>query len=221
MKNIVVFGGSGHARVVLDIIKRMARYVLVGIIDGSSGGSMTRASDYRILGCDDDLPRIIDDFGVDCGIIAVGDNYRRSLIHQKIAGMCPSFKFGTAIHPNACLAEDITIGEGSVVMAGAVINSGSRIGRSCILNTNCSLDHDSEMEDFSSFAPGVTGGGNVKVGYCSALGIGAIVKHGVRIGEHAVVGAGAIVMRDIPSLTVSYGQPCKFVRARSAGDRYL
>lgn len=221
MSKIVVFGASGHASVVLDIIKRMPRYELAGIIDGSNGGSATRAFNQRILGCDEDLPRIIEDFGVDCGIVAVGDNYRRSMIHQKIASLCPSFRFGTAIHPNACLAEDVTIGEGSVVMAGAVINSGSRIGRSCILNTNCSLDHDSVMEDCSSFAPGVTGGGNVNVGTCSAIGIGATVKHGVRIGEHAVVGAGAIVMQDIPSFTVSYGQPCRFVRARSAGERYL
>ena len=221
MSRIVVFGASGHAKVVLDIIKRMGQHEVVGIIDGSRAGSPTAILNQRILGCDNDLPKIVSDFAVDCGIVAVGDNYLRSMIHRKIEGLCPGFKFGTAIHPGAYWAEDVIIGEGSVVMAGAVLNSGSKIGRSCILNTNCSLDHDSQMEDFSSFAPGVSGGGNVTVGTCSAVSIGAIIKHGVRIGEHAVVGAGAIVMRDIPPFTVSYGQPCRFVRDRIAGERYL
>lgn len=221
MNRIVIFGASGHAKVVLDIIKQMGHYDVIGIIDGANAGSMTAILNQRILGCDDDLPKIIDDFSVDCGIIAVGDNFRRGMIHRKIEGLCPGFKFGTAIHPRACRAEDAIIGEGSVVMAGAVINSGSKIGRSCILNTNSSLDHDSEMEDFSSLAPGVVGGGNVTVGTCSAVSIGVIIKHGVTIGEHAVVGAGAIVMRDVPPFTVSYGQPCRFVRGRIAGERYL
>ncbi len=221
MSKIVIFGASGHARVVLDIIKRMDQYEVIGIIDGSDCGSRESIFNHRILGCDEDLPRIIDDFGVDCGIIAVGDNYRRCMIHRKIIGMCPGFKLGTAVHPGASMAEDVTVGEGSVVMAGAVINSGCRIGRSCILNTNCSLDHDSEMEDFSSFAPGVTAGGNVTIATCSAISIGAIIKHGVRVGEHAVVGAGAIVMRDVPSFTVSYGQPCRVIRDRIVGERYL
>lgn len=221
MSKIVIFGASGHARVVLDIINRMDQYEVIGIIDGSDCGSTKSIFNHRILGSDEDLPRIIDDFGVDCGIIAVGDNYRRCLIHRKITDMCPRLKLGTAVHPGASVAEDVTVGEGSVVMAGAVINSGCRIGRSCILNTNCSLDHDSAMEDFSSFAPGVTAGGNVTVATCGAISIGAIIKHGVRVGEHAVVGAGAIVMRDVPSFTVSYGQPCRVIRDRIVGERYL
>lgn len=221
MKKIVVFGASGHSRVICEIIKKSDAWRIIGIIDNASVASRIKNAGYRFLGTDDDLLQIADDFGVSHGIIAVGDNYRRDMIHRKILSLCPWFKFGTAVHPSACLAEDVTVGEGSVLMAGSVINSGARIGRFCILNTNSSLDHDSEMEDFASLAPGVVTGGNVSIGTCSALGIGAIVKHGVLIGEHAVVGAGAIVMRDVSSFSVSYGQPCKFVRARVAGECYL
>lgn len=113
------------------------------------------------------------------------------------------------------------VGEGTVLMAGSVVNSDTVIGKHCIVNTKASVDHDCDVSDFSSLAPGVTLGGTVTVGEFSAISVGASVAHSKVIGAHTVVGAGAVVVRDIPSLVVAYGIPARVVRARVQGDKYL
>jgi acetyltransferase-like isoleucine patch superfamily enzyme len=106
-------------------------------------------------------------------------------------------------------------------MAGAIINPNSTIGEHCIVNTASSIDHDSILERFSSVAPGVITGGNVRVGEFSALSLRAAVIHGCSIGPHTIVGAGATVLKDIPAFAVAYGTPARVVRTRAAGEKYL
>jgi acetyltransferase-like isoleucine patch superfamily enzyme len=106
-------------------------------------------------------------------------------------------------------------------MAGVSINACSSVGRFCILNTNSSLDHDSILEDFASLAPGATTGGNCRVGQFSAVSIGAVLIHGIHVGEHTVIGAGSLVMKSIESFVVAYGTPARAIRNREQGDKYL
>ena len=155
------------------------------------------------------------------GIVAIGDNWTRARVVARIRELQPDFQFVTAIHPDVCVARDVSIGEGTVVMAGAVVNTGTRIGAFCILNTRCSVDHECTLGEFSSVAPGVVTGGCVAIGPFSAVGIGATLIHEVRIGEHTVVGAGATVVNDVPDHVVVYGTPARFVRSREAGEPYL
>ena len=155
------------------------------------------------------------------GIVAIGDNFTRWQMYERIKSIAPEFKFISTIHPNAIIGRDISISEGSVIMAGVAIGPCSLINRFCILNTNSSLDHDSIMEDFSSLAPNVATGGNVTIGEFSAVCIGANISNGIRIGEHSVIGAGATVIDDIASYKVAYGIPAKVVRDRHPGDKYL
>ena len=115
----------------------------------------------------------------------------------------------------------LRVGAGTVLMAGVVVNSDSRIGAHCILNTRASLDHDCIMDDFSSLAPGVTVGGVARIGMYSAVSLGANIIHGKNIGAHTVVGAGALVQKDIPDHCVAYGVPARVVRPRAEGERYL
>jgi acetyltransferase-like isoleucine patch superfamily enzyme len=102
-----------------------------------------------------------------------------------------------------------------------VVNSDCRIGRFCILNTKALLDHDGLMEDYSSLAPNAAAGGNVTVGTFSAISLGANIVHGVFIGEHTILGAGALALENIPDHCVAYGAPAKYVRKRGEGERYL
>jgi acetyltransferase-like isoleucine patch superfamily enzyme len=106
-------------------------------------------------------------------------------------------------------------------MAGAVVNPNSSIGEHCIVNTASSIDHDSIIERFSSLAPGVTTGGNVRLKEFSVLSLRAAVIHGCTIGAHTVIGAGATVLRNIPDFCVAYGTPARVVRARKMGEKYL
>jgi sugar O-acyltransferase (sialic acid O-acetyltransferase NeuD family) len=217
---IVVVGASGHAKVIVDILQREGKYEIMGFLDRvrSAGDELMG---YPILGSDESLPELMVSHGIMGAIVAIGDNFLRSKVAACIRELCPSLTFVRAIHPSASLANGVTVGEGSAIMAGACVNSNTSIGRFCIVNTGSSLDHDSSLGDFASLAPGVTTGGNCHIGMYSAVCIGATLSDGIQIGEHSIVGAGSLVLKSIESLLVVYGSPARVIRPRLPGDKYL
>ncbi|MGF6442753.1 acetyltransferase [Paraburkholderia youngii] len=220
MQNIVLVGSSGHAKVVIDIVERQGLYRIVGLIDAFRAPGETTLA-YPVLSGESDLTIIADELDLKGVIVAIGDNYVRAKVAANVAEICPQLPLVSAVHPEASIGKGTTIGAGTVVMAGAVINSACEIGRGCIVNTRASLDHDCVMEDYSSLAPGVTTGGNCRIGNHAAVSIGAVLRHGVVIGEHSVVGAGSIVLKDVDAFSVTYGSPAKKIRDRLSGDKYL
>jgi len=220
MKNILLFGSSGHARVIADIIEQEGLFKIIGLIDMNQP-SGAKCFGLEVLGSDNDLPRLIEKHDVEGGIIAVGDNWLRHLIAQKIFKLIPDFNFVKAIHPSAQIANQVNLKRGTVVMAGAVINSGSEIGEFCIVNTQSSIDHDNVFGDYSSIMPNAATGGNVRVGEFSALGMGANILHKVQIGAHSVIGAGSLVLKDVKENSVVYGSPASWQKDRKTGEPYL
>lgn len=220
MDSIVIIGSSGHAKVILDIVQQQGRYRVAGFLD-CFRDTDEQTSGYPILGKEKDLPDLIKAHTLKGAIVAIGDNFVRSKVVTQIKKTSPELPFVSAVHPAATIAREVVIGEGSVVMAGVSINPCSCVGRFCILNTNASLDHDSILEDFASLAPGVTTGGNCRIGHHAALGIGAVLIHGIHVGEHTVIGAGSLVMKSVGPLAVAYGAPARVIRDRRPGDRYL
>lgn len=220
MDNIVIIGSSGHAKVIIDIVQQEGKYKIAGLLDRHRKVD-EQTLGYRVLGKEEDLPDLVNVHSLKGAIVAIGDNFIRSKVAARIREICPDLPFVRAIHPKASIATDVTIGEGVVIMAGVSINPCSSVGRFCILNTNCSLDHDSTMEDFASLAPGATTGGNCRIGKYSAISIGAVLIHGVHIGEQSVIGAASLVMKPIESFVVAYGTPAKVIRNRRPGDKYL
>jgi sugar O-acyltransferase (sialic acid O-acetyltransferase NeuD family) len=215
--DIVVFGSRGHAESAIDVIEEQGVYTIVGLIDDTrQTNEETRG--YKIIGKTRDLKAICGD--ISSGIVCVGDNRKRHLISLLFVAAHPAFNFITAVHPKACVSRHAVVGAGSVIMAGAVVNSGCLIGNHCIVNTSASIDHHCKLADFASVAPGGTLGGNVTVGACSAIGLGAAVRERVTIGDHAVVGAGALVLDDLPSRVVAYGVPVSTIRARDIDQPY-
>ncbi|WP_299409505.1 acetyltransferase [Acaryochloris sp. IP29b_bin.148] len=220
MDNIVIIGSSGHAKVIIDIVQQEGRYNIAGLLDdGRNVGEQTLG--YSVLGPVEDLPELVTAHAIKGVIVAIGDNFVRSQVAGRIQDVCPDLPFVSAIHPSASIATEVSIGEGTVVMAGVSINPCSSIGRSCILNTHSSLDHDSVLEDFASLAPHATTGGNCHIGQYSAISIGAVLVHGIHIGEQTVIGAGSVVMTSIQPFVVAYGTPAKIIRSRKPGDQYL
>ncbi len=218
--DIVLLGSSGHAAVIADIVAREGHWRLTGVIDPERPRGSTW-NGLEVLGGDGDIGTLMASRGIVGGIVAIGDNALRERVTRRIAAECPHFQFVTAVHPGAVVASSVSIGEGSVVMAGAVVNPGSNVGRGCIVNTRSSLDHDSVMEDFASLAPGATTGGRVRIGRGSAIGLGALLREAVVVAEETVVGAGSLVLSDLPHGVVAYGVPARVIRTRKPGDKYL
>jgi len=220
MKNILIFGSGGHAKVIVDIIEKQEEFNIAGFIDGYKEKNSVIMG-YRVIGDEFSLEDIIVSNEIYGGIIGIGDNLIRAKVRDKIIKIIPNFKFVNCIHPKSILGKDATLGVGNVLMAGAIINSSTRINNHCILNTNSSIDHDCLMSDFTSIAPNATIGGNVKIGDYSAIGIGVNIFHNVNIGYNCIIGGGSLVCHDTKENSIYYGSPSKFIREHRIGDKYL
>ncbi len=220
MKNIVIFGASSHGSVVLDCLEKEGRFRVVGFVDSyKRKGSVQNG--YEILGTEYDLPYLCDVHNLYGGIIAIGDNFLRKYVTDKIKKVVPHFNFISTVHPTAILGKDISIGKGVAVLSGVIVNTNSKVGDFCILNTNSVLEHDGTMQPYSSLAPGVYTGGNFNLGRFSAVGLRANIIDNITIKEHTVIGAGSLVLKNIGNFVVAYGTPAKVVRKRGKGEKYL
>lgn len=194
MATINLFGASGHAKVIMDIINANGNDVGCLYDDAPQYNEIHGKPVFNANETTVEEPLII----------SIGSSKIRELISNRY-----KIKYATAIHPSAIISSSAEIGEGSVVMPGAIINSDTKIGRHCIINTKSSIDHECEIGDFVHLAPGSTLSGNVEVGKGSWIGVGACVKQGIKIGQNCMIGAGAVVVKDIPDNSVAYGNPCK------------
>jgi len=220
MEKIVLFGAGGHTKYTIDIIERENKYEIAGILAPNlPKGSFF--ADYEILGAMDELVAICNNKGITGGVIAIGDNWIRRKVSLEILSIIPDFKFVSAIHPSVIIGKNATVGAGTVIMAGVIINNDCTVGQHCFLATKSSLDHDSVILDYTSFSPGVTTGGSVRIGEVTAIGIGANILHGISIGSHTVVGGGSLVTKNIDDNLIVYGVPAKVIRERATGEKYL
>lgn len=220
MQNVVIFGASGHGSVVLDCLEKEGKYNFVGFID-SFQKKGTALNGYKVLGAENDLPELIDSYHIFGGIVAIGDNWIRSSMVDRISKIVLDFNYIKVIHPYSEIGKDVQIGKGSVVMPGVTINANTLVGNHCILNTKSSLDHDGFMSHFSSLAPNVCIGGNLILGQGSAVCLGTNIIENITIGSNCIIGAGSLVVGNIVSDVLAYGAPAKVIRKRIAGEKYL
>ena len=201
MSAFVLYGAGGHARVVLDIARAAGLEPDWCIDDQPKARHM---DGVPILGSDDARWTGLVGFRF---LVSIGDNSARSRVYARLVqrGGVPR----SLIHPSAWVSPRAAIGVGTVVMAGAVVNAGVRVGSNAILNTGCSIDHDCMVADHVHICPGVRLAGDVHVGELSLLGIGTCVIPGIRIGGGSCVGAGSVVVRDVPSDSCAYGNPAR------------
>ncbi|MDG4715425.1 MULTISPECIES: acetyltransferase [Winogradskyella] len=206
MKNILIYGASGHAKMIVDIILKNNDYNLVGFID-SYKPLNSKVYGHKIIGNLSSLSHVIKEFNIEGIVIGIGDNDLRLNIYRSIKKIAPKIDFVPIIHPSAILAEDILVPEGAVLMAGSIVNANAKIGKFCLLNTKASLGHDSVMADFSSLSSGVTIAGNVTIGFCSSICLGASVSQGLSIGDHTIIGGASLVLKSVGDFKLAFGVP--------------
>jgi len=206
LKELFVYGASGHGKVVADIAREIGYKNIKFIDDGEN----------EYLNFDDFILLNKKDYPVALGI---GDNEIRSKIYKRLADN--KINVITLIHPKAIVSKSATISKGSVVMPGAIINADVKIEEGVIVNSGSIIEHDCKIGQFAHISPNVSLAGNVNVGSFSHLGIGTTVIQNITIGKNCIIGAGAVVIDDVKDSKKVVGVPAKEISVliTSAGRR--
>ena len=196
---IILYGASGHAKVISSIIEAMDRFVDIIFDDNEK---IINLNQYRVLNGYDkkynpNIPIII----------SIGDNKIRKKISEKI-----SHPFTILIHPSSIIDKQVKIENGSVIFHNAIVQRDSIIGKHCIINTNASIDHDCIINDFVHISPSATLCGNVAIGEGTHIGAGATIIPNIKIGKWCVIGAGAVITKDVADYSLVVGVPGRIIK---------
>ena len=200
MQKVIIQGGGGHAKVVIDCLQAQGKEV-VAVFDKKNNGPLFGIERHETYNHD-----LHKDAGI---LIAIGDNKVRKQLVTEVR-----HTFINAIHPSAILSPFARIGEGCMILHRVIVQAGTTLGNHVILNTGSQVDHDGAIGDYVHIAPRAVLCGNVTVGEGTLIGAGAVILPGVTIGKWATIGAGAVVTKDVGDNTVVAGVPARVIYSR-------
>ena len=211
-RKLVLIGGGGHCKSVLDAALRTNKYDEVVITDPEIR-SGTEIFGCRVVGSDDILPEL-KERGFTDACITVG-NIGAPLIRKKLAekGNMLGFEFPAIVDPSAVVSDHARIGRGTFVGKNAVVNADATIREHCIINSGSIIEHECNVGAFSHVAVGTVLCGNSAVGSECFIGAGSTVIQGIVIGSKCMVGAGALVNRNLPDNCTAVGIPAKVIKS--------
>lgn len=212
MKELYIIGAGGFGREVAWVVERINEkeptWDLKGFIDDNQALWGQTMDDYEVIGGCDYLRNIPRDVWVLC---AVGASKTRKKIIDGLGGSA-HVHFATVVDPSVQMSKRVQIGEGTMICAGNIITVDVTIGKHNIINLDCTIGHDAVLGDFVTLYPSVNVSGCSTIGCETELGTGMQTIQGMKVGSHTIVGAGAVVIREIPDHCVAVGSPAKPIR---------
>jgi UDP-perosamine 4-acetyltransferase len=206
---IVLVGAGGHAKVIIELIRAVGGYSIVGCLDPQPLGS--HVLDVPIIGGDELLPRLAAE-GVQAAAITVGSNALRERLGRR--ALTHGLMLPSLISPRAYVSASSAVGCGTAILPSSVIHPDVSIGQFCIINTGAIVEHDCILADAVHIAPGSVLCGGVIVGTRTFICAGSTAIPGVRIAPDTTVGAGAVIIRDLNEPGLYIGSPAVLRQAR-------
>jgi sugar O-acyltransferase (sialic acid O-acetyltransferase NeuD family) len=205
LKPLIIIGGGGHAKVLIDALQLVGAPIL-GICERNGALVDAELLDVPVLCTDAELKKYPPE-GVTLvnGLGGVKDTSLRREVFQRLKLL--GYDFSQVIHPSAVISAHAVLAEGVQVMAGAVIQAGARIAENAVINTKTSVDHDCQIGGHVHLAPGATVCGNVKIEDSVHVGSGATIIQGIAVGPHSLIGAGTLVQTNVPAGATVIGVP--------------
>jgi len=199
-RSILLVGGGGHCRSVIDVIENSAHYRVAGIIQPSKDG-LKPILGYPVRGDDDALPMLLGQ--TPCALVTVGQLKDASL-RRRLFGKLLDLRaeIPVVVSPRAYTSRHAQLGRGTVVLHGAIVNAAALVGENCIINSMATVEHDARIGSHCHISTGARINGGVEVGAGCFIGSGTVIHHGVTIGAGTVIGAGCVVTQDVAENTV-------------------
>lgn len=214
MKKIYIIGAGGFGREVAWLIERLNQtkpeWQLQGFIDDNAQIHGSVKGSCPVLGNCEFLEQIEEEAWVVC---AIGAAVVRERVIHKVAGF-KNVRFATLIDPSVMISPSVALGEGSIICAGTICTVDISIGSHVIINLDCTIGHDVVIKDFVTIYPSVNVSGCVMIGKGVELGTGVQIIQGKTVGRETIVGAGAVVTKDLPERCTAVGAPAHPVKYR-------
>ena len=212
MQSIVILGAGGFGREVLDILlaqnKISKKWKILGFVDENPELEGEILNGYPVLGSFEWFSKAnTKEINVVC---AIGDNISKKKVVEKAKSL--GLKFTNVIHPTVVKTDFVTLGEGVIICAGCILTNRITIGNHVIINLDVTIGHDTVIEDFCNLNPGVHINGRNKICTGAYIGTGAVTIQDITIGQWSTIGAGAVVVKDIPDKVVAVGVPAKPIK---------
>lgn len=212
-KKILLIGGGGHCKSVIDTIIKTKQYYEIGVIEqeGKLGESVLGVP---VIGSDDDLPRLFQEGFNEAFVTlgSVGNPQLRIKLFNTIEEI--GFKIPNIVDSTALVSDYVKLNKGIFVGENTVVNAGSTIHNGAIINTSSVIEHDCIIEEFSHIAPGALLCGDVRVGKNTHIGAKSVIRQQIKIGSNSIIGMGSTVLTDIREGVIAYGNPCKEVQLK-------
>lgn len=212
MKDIAIFGAGGFGREVITVINDINKveklWNIVGFFDdGCKKGEIING--VPVLGTTQDLNSWNKEISV---VVAIGNPIVKKKIINNINNRYVDYP--TIIHPTVLIGDPsyVKIGKGCIICANNIITTNIEIGDFVILNLACTVGHDTTIGDYAAFMPTCNISGEVIINECVYCGTGVKIINQIEIGKNSIIGAGSVVVKDIPDGVVAYGNPCKVIR---------
>jgi acetyltransferase EpsM len=212
-RRVIVWGAGGHGKVIVDALLAADCCKIVGIVDDDETKTGATVLGVPVLDFSGGLRELANKTDFDAVAIGIGDNYVRSEKFREIRqlGLEPM----NVIHPSAHISRFVELGKGVAILAGATINPGTVIEDNVCVNTSASVDHDNHLHHSCHIFPNATLAGGVRVGEHAYVGSGAVIVPNVTVGKYSYVGAGAVVLKDVPEGITVAGSPAAEIRVQS------
>ncbi len=193
---ILVYGGGGHGKSVIDLLNAIGDYEIVGVIDDSLNAE-DNIMGLPVLGSREALNPLFKE-GVRLAVNAVGgigNVSSRIAVFNRLEKA--GFSFPTIVHPSAVVEKTATLSPGVQVFPLAYVGSDVKIGFGSIVNTGAIVSHDCQLGDYVNISPGAILAGAVEVGDRSLVGMGTTINLNAKVGEGCLIGNGATVKSDL------------------------
>ena len=191
MKKIILIGGGGHCKSVIDVIEQEGRFKISGIVDNSmSIGS--KVFGYKVIGKDSNLETLAKKYSY--ALVTIGQQKTPSTRIKLFNIFAKAgFKFPKIISPRAYISKYSSIGMGTVIMHDVIVNSNVSIGENCIINTKALIEHDCLISNHCHISTSAIINGHVKVEPKCFIGSNATIRDNITIKENSFIKANSLV----------------------------
>jgi len=211
-EKVVILGAGAQAKYILEIFSISKSFKVECVIDVDNNPERLGKEIYgfKIQKWNKEYLSALKKKGVGKAIVAHGNNTRKENLFIKVKEM--EFELVNAIHPKSIIATTVILGKNVIVNAGAVIQPFARIANGVMVHSGVVVEHDNIIEDFVNLGPGVRLAGGVRVKKGAYVYTGASVIPTITIGSNSIVGAGAVVIKDVPDNVVVVGNPARVLK---------